>query len=640
MEIRTKTNYVCDISSMIERNRASPISGPWCSVILHPGSTLTIRFPVEGVDSDSSDEHGLQVLHTGESEAEVLPKDLNTLRQLKSNDDTNAYDEVLYNEALVGDALELDVSQMYRGKVKLKYHIDKPLSLREGLNSFLYHLTSIYKSGDVHDKIRAIVNVSFAFTHRYRIVGCDRGPQSVFDPHLNKERCALKSMGNALGSVYECLHDLRQVLQAGIHCNLDEELLPNDCNSLGYELYSNSIIPMPFSVKKTVQHPIRRFKLFDFFILDNGPVSYACICVDQRGYEKSKLTLEYNHEKKYRYTVCLKKESHALLPHILLPWDEAKLSGEEPRAHKPLMIQHSQDTIKIKVGTTLLLSCEAGLDVGHLLIENSSIHADPGRNALTWLPENSEDFYYTVNQTPDGPALVKAAYTDSLVTTPGGLEVRYSEYDKRRRCKELAITSHRGAILISKDPLHKKYVPIRYVCGKTPDASDLSVITGKMSAFPNLPTIGSLARYTWNVVKVNVETTDRYMQGCGVTYSSDELFKPKTPRLYDDNGDPQFGCKIDIQAAGEAAFYCPAPYVLDPPKCFRQVSVDGEVKNLSGLSQSLVASRSNHFVILRFDRSRAVLGETLRQMPPLECRCVTVKGIVLSTIHIENYYAK
>ncbi|CDR97879.1 hypothetical protein BBBOND_0403670 [Babesia bigemina] len=82
------------------------------------------------------------------------------------------------------------------------------------------------------------------------------------------------------------------------------------------------------------------------------------------------------------------------------------------------------------------------------------------------------------------------------------------------------------------------------------------------------------------------------------------------------------------------------PYVLDPPGCFYQVSVNGEVKNLSNISQSLVASRTKHFVTLRFDSELIGPGEKLRQSPPLECRCVTVKGIVLSTIQVENYYAK
>ncbi|CDR71491.1 hypothetical protein, conserved [Babesia bigemina] len=133
--------------------------------------------------------------------------------------------------------------------------------------------------------------------------------------------------------------------------------------------------------------------------------------------------------------------------------------------------------------------------------------------------------------------------------------------------------------------------------------------------------------------------TDPYMQGCGVTYESDKLFKPETPKLYDSIGQ-DVGCRIDLQAAKEAAFYCPAPYVLDPPDCFNQVLVKGETKNVTDVSKSLGASHTNHFVTLKFNSELVGPRETLRQTTPLECRCVTVKGIVLSTIQIENYYSK
>ncbi|CDR93864.1 hypothetical protein BBBOND_0101930 [Babesia bigemina] len=99
-------------------------------------------------------------------------------------------------------------------------------------------------------------------------------------------------------------------------------------------------------------------------------------------------------------------------------------------------------------------------------------------------------------------------------------------------------------------------------------------------------------------------------------------------------------CFYHFKTAKEAAFYCPVPYVLDPPNCFYQVLVEGEVKNLSDVSQSLAALHSNHFVTVRIYSSVVGPYETLRQTPPLECRCVTIKGVVLSTIQIEHYYAK
>ncbi|CDR95177.1 hypothetical protein BBBOND_0203340 [Babesia bigemina] len=123
------------------------------------------------------------------------------------------------------------------------------------------------------------------------------------------------------------------------------------------------------------------------------------------------------------------------------------------------------------------------------------------------------------------------------------------------------------------------------------------------------------------------------MQGCGVTYELDELFKPETPKLYNAEGQ-EIGCKINLQAARKAAFYCPTPYAMDPPGCFNQFYVDGELNDLSEISKSLVPSRTNHFVTLKLNGNRVGPGEELRQSPPLECPCITIKGVVLSTIQI------
>ncbi|CDR97802.1 hypothetical protein BBBOND_0402900 [Babesia bigemina] len=139
---------------------------------------------------------------------------------------------------------------------------------------------------------------------------------------------------------------------------------------------------------------------------------------------------------------------------------------------------------------------------------------------------------------------------------------------------------------------------------------------------------------------VAVVVTDPYMQGCGVTYESDEMFKPETPKRYDAHEKPNIGCKIDIHAAKEAAFYCPAPYVLDPPDCFYQVYVVAEVKNVIDIALLLIALAFQHFVAVRINGQLVRGDEMLHQTPPLECRCVTIKGIVLSTIQIGNYCSK
>ncbi|GBE59509.1 hypothetical protein, conserved [Babesia ovata] len=632
IEIRSKNEYVCDIASMVGCNHANQIVEPWCSVVLHPGTTLTIKFPIEDTDmnEDADSSSGLHSLRLGKYslESEFLPKDLNKLRQLNTPYGVYIYDEVSYHKALVGDALELDASQISKGEVTLIYHVDKPLALLEGLNSFFFENT--LKSGNeyVPDKVRSVVNVSFAFTHNYDIVGCDTNPHGLFDPEMSEEYCTTKSKGNGIGEIYECLYQNNgHPSQVGIHCGLDEELLPGNCDYAGYDLYSNGITPFPGSIQKKMPYSIAGLQVFDVGFR-NIPVSYACICVDQRGYEKSRLILEHDHQKQYKYGINREDAIHTLLPHTLMPWSELGLSVRGPASPQFHKMHHvPQEPITLHVGSEFVLRCAIQPDVLY--------GADTSEIQAIWLPYSREYDHYTAIETPEGTQLVRVAHNDSIATTPDGFYVDYNDVVHTVGYKTLIIKSRRGAVLISKDPVHKQHVPMTFVCGKAPKETDVSIVTRKSSARS-----GSSARYTWHMVQVNVETTDPYMQGCGVTDESDELFKPETPQLYDGDGKPQSGCKIDLHAAREAAFYCPAPYVLDPPNCFSQVAVEGTVKNTGDLSMSLVVSQSNHFAILSFDSSLVGVGETLRQTPPLQCRCVTIKGVVLSTIQIENYYSK
>ncbi|GBE60931.1 hypothetical protein, conserved [Babesia ovata] len=653
IEIRSKNEYVCDITSKIFRNRVHPIRGPWCSVVLHPGSALTVRFPVAGVDSrsdedsDSDFQAGLpsQDLSIYEYETEFLPKDLTTLRQLKSNHDMDRYDEISYHEVIAGDALEWDLSQMAQGEVKLKYHVDKPLTLRNGKNLFVYHWTLKSRNRYVLERISATVSVSFAFTHRYNIIGCDRGLQSVFNQDISDEYCSTHFTVYGTGERYECVYDgMRDVRQTGIHCEPDEELLPGNCRSTGYDLYSNQIMPFPGSIRNAVPYPIPGFQVFDFEFHNSTALSFACVCVDELGYENSRLVLEHNHHETYRYAVRREEPQHTLSPYLLLPWHEVALSNDDFTSSRPLVLYNvSSASIKLNVGTTLWLACVPDSEI--ISFEEMLNVGDNGGIRTTWLPKQPEVFYYTVNETAHGHVLIRKRYNDAFVTVPGSFEVRHQEVNAAGGYKMIMIELNRRAIVISKDPQHKEIVPMTFVCGKALQPSDLSIVTDNATTSasvspPNLRTIGSSTRYSWHAVEVAVETTDPYMQGCGVTYASNELFKPEALPIYDSDGEQQPGCKFDFHAAKEAAFYCPAPYVLDPPSCFSQVAVEGTVKKTDDLSQSLVVSRSNHFVILSFDASHVGPGETLRQTPPLECRCVTVKGIVLSTIQIENYYAK
>ncbi|CDR94794.1 hypothetical protein BBBOND_0110910 [Babesia bigemina] len=635
MELRSKTDYVCDIASKIFRHRIHPIRGPWCSVVLHPGSTLTIRFPIENGDTDPSQKDSPVSIRSRTPpnylfKTEFRPKNLMTLRQLTTIYD-DIYRDVIYHKVIAGDALEWDASNISRGEIKLKYRENKPLTLIRGLNLFFYHWTLKAINNYVFDNIRAVVNVSFAFTHHYKTVGCDRASHKVFDSEISKMYCSTKRWSNTIGQTYECTYNKQSsILWAGIHCLPDEVLMPDNCDSTGYDLKSNRITPLAGSLKTVMMKRILGFQLLRLDFRNNRPFSYACVCVDKRGYEKSRIVFDQSLSDRKTYTVRHKDAPKILVTHMLVPLSELGLPGGRTTPPELLMIQYiPRVPITLHVGTSLIISCNIEREAQY---DSNNLRIRP-----MWLPRLHEYHHYTANYMADRSALVHTSHSDSLATTPGGFEVHTMM--STPAVHELGFKSNRGGIIISKNPIHIDFVPMTFVCGKYPKPSDFITINSEVSSPSTGNIVRSSVRYTWHVVEIHVETTDPYMQGCGVTYESDELFKPETPQLYDASG-RQIGCKIDIQNAKEAAFYCPAPYVLDPPNCFDQIWVNGEVKNVSYVSKSFVASRSNHFVILRFDSELIGPGETLRQTPPLECRCVTIKGVILSTIQIENYYAK
>ncbi|CDR94522.1 hypothetical protein BBBOND_0108200 [Babesia bigemina] len=640
IEIRSKKEYVCDIASMIEQPDKSVVDGPRCSVLIHPGSTLTIRFPTEGLNPASTDEKlssapRSQLLSINEYETELLPKDLTTLRQQTYYHDPESYNEISYHDALADDVLELDRSQIAKGEIRLNYHTDRPLTLLGGHNSFFFHWTLKSRNKHVPDKISATINVSFALTHRYSTAGCDEGEPSVFDPKISYNHCSVKYMRNGIGSVYECLYNTNlDRIQVGIRCRPNEELLPNNCDNTAYDLYYDRIMQLPQYARNVTPTPIPGFRVFEIKSDTRSDV-YACICADEHGYEKSRLVVERNKESFHHSNVREAATSGSLQPYVLLPWTETGLSSKETTSKLSLILHNiTKETVVLALGTTLIIRCGVSPELRHL--EYS------GKITTTLLPNDPELFYYTVNNISSTPELALRTYEESFGTTSGGFTITYEEHSATYQ--ELTIKSRRGAILISKDPIHKNYVPMTFVCAKRPEPSDLYIVIrddhGSYTRTPYLlRPIEATKQYAPTQVQLFVETTDPYMQGCGVAYESDDLFKPETPLIYDSIGQ-DVGCKIDLPSAKEAAFYCPAPYVLDPPNCFYQVYVHGEEKDLSEISNSLVASHSNHFVTLKFKSKLVELGGKRRKTPPLECRCVTVKGVVLSTIQIENYYAK
>ncbi|CDR97347.1 hypothetical protein BBBOND_0312500 [Babesia bigemina] len=640
IHFRSQNVYTCDIAGLLDRHRRRPISGPWCSVVLHPGSTLTIKFPTFIIDKDS-ETSDLIMMGINSNDLGFGPRDLEILRQLKSIDDFNSYEEVPYNQALAGNALELDVSEVEGGEVKLKYRKGRPLALRNGANRFEFHWTMVNaKHGRIHRTV-ATVSLALAFTHRYDDLGFDVVKQkdvdlySVFNPEKKKKYTSVRRKGNGIGDVYEYRVPIDVASEpAVIYCKSDR-MLPKNCGYESYDLLNNRVVGMGMGSTRVRESHLPGFRKLHFDSVHQIRVSKACYCVDQRGYEKYRIAFESHYPRDFVFEIFSQGVPKSRIPYVLLPWKDAEASSDGVTLSEWLRVNDVVEaSVTMQVGDTVSLDCRKRQSSPlQCSPPPSEAHSD---STATWMPRQPEQFHYLVSQTGRAFDVLKRKREDSLVITPGGLKIGLEHDPTISPCRKLILQADASAIVISKDPLNYETYPMAFFCGIAPEGSELSVNSDTPS-LPNMKVVGPANLEMWHMVRVNFETTDPYMQGCGVTYESTELFKPETPTLYDDNGQ-EIGCRIDINAAEEAAFYCPPPYSLYPPGCFFEVDMDGEVEEVDSISDYFTATTSNHFVILKFRSGFVRPGETMLQTPPLECRCITNKGVILSTIQIVNYH--
>ncbi|GIX65266.1 uncharacterized protein BcabD6B2_47010 [Babesia caballi] len=168
IEFRSQREYVCDITSKLFRHRIQRIRGNWCSVVLYPGSSLTIKFPVDqsnfGVPADGSEGAGTKDEGPYPFSIDFSPTDLSFMKVGQWSTGIDSIEDVEYHKVLAGDALELDVSQISKGEVKLIYNSGRPLSLIGNINSFFFIWNFVPSPMLNLAAIHALVNVVFVMT--------------------------------------------------------------------------------------------------------------------------------------------------------------------------------------------------------------------------------------------------------------------------------------------------------------------------------------------------------------------------------------------------------------------------------------------------------------------------------------------
>ncbi|KAK1444399.1 hypothetical protein BgAZ_103050 [Babesia gibsoni] len=285
------------------------------------------------------------------------------------------------------------------------------------------------------------------------------------------------------------------------------------------------------------------------------------------------------------------------------------------------------------------------------------------------LPLNSFKYFYRETNTGGQKKLVPEEYSNSFITNAGGFRVDRSmhsigAYDYL----SVTLMNPKSSIIVSKN--NDAFVFLKYACGKLTRAHrlvegktevgiytepyyfddeediDFEDLDEHMSTDPPVRTnfankvvhnyissqgedvIETRSLSVWGIIDVAIPATDPYLRGCGMTDPSEQLFRQDTIPLLNDFGE-RAGCEVDI-TEGDAAFYCPLPYLTEPRGCIPTSPTATFMVKQPGDKES------QHFHVFTkdrrdFDSLKALEGE---KRETFECHCVTNKGIKVATIRI------
>ncbi|UKJ89008.2 hypothetical protein MACJ_002254 [Theileria orientalis] len=140
----------------------------------------------------------------------------------------------------------------------------------------------------------------------------------------------------------------------------------------------------------------------------------------------------------------------------------------------------------------------------------------------------------------------------------------------------------------------------------------------------------------WGLHTIIVKSTNPWVKGCGVTDEGEDFFKPKTQKIKENK--KEVGCIIDINKERIGGFYCPEPYQMDPPECFKKGyernNGKEEIVALNEMFESREWKNTAFRYITRSTQLKKRIKMMFRNKKTYVCYCRTIKGVEMSRIEI------
>ncbi|XP_954957.1 uncharacterized protein TA03640 [Theileria annulata] len=596
------------------------------------------------------------------------------------------------SELFGGNSLVIDTSEVDKGILKIERK-NKPLAMKKGIDDIYYYW--ILKYGwSKKPEIVAKINVILAQTHDY-CAGCETVNTGIFYNIKDAEFCKYHFNLCQKQGIKHNTFDITSHLQYGISCSEDERLYPPGYGSIVVDQRLNMVVNANEEIK-TLEYPsIKNFKIFGkkTWQIINIMTFYVS-CLDPLGIEKSRLTLYYASYESHTNQGCFNYGEYILLiPKVsmfLPPFDHTKYARRGNNTNSlpeteciPIPKNTLMYHLELRQGTKFKLSvikpkplylCEEveidhlrtpvisnpnltikGVRKGHSFIP-SDVYTDASYSSNRIFPVNLTKYTYRIFAGTDLDYLVPTEYSSMIATNVAGLKLKVLNYNNEFRYpffENLVLYLPIGSIIIIKSDILTS-VDLIYASGSisepekpkserskdslggesTQQATTSTGYDKNENEGKEPPSIDMRKMEIWGIHSIRVRGTNPWVHGCGVNGPSEDFFKD-TEKIIENGSET--GCRVDIREKEYAGFYCPEPYRVDPPGCFKY-AYTGEYSRAVMMKDEILDDlwqETNGFRYLKLKRNlRSQVLMTFLKRRPYVCFCRTVKGIMMSKIEV------
>ncbi|KAK1441753.1 hypothetical protein BgAZ_500850 [Babesia gibsoni] len=497
--VMTGMSHECDLNAMLLQHRAQPIIGSWCDVGLLPGSTLTIKLPVNI--------YGEVVPESGEREemqqqpplltSHIEPPDLknnffNGVELSRQNFPPHIYSA---SEMVFGDALQIDQSrQDDEGIIRVHYLEDRPLTYPLWLTGFSYiwHLKTNKDRVDIKE-ISAVINVIPLPTHDYYMYGCEPVNASAFS--LINDLSVKKTILDIYGNKMRLCHFVSNYIgKYGLYCPPGQTVYPINCGKYTDDNSLENIGERLYHGNSVVNSRVSNMRIIRSLFHEHNGYSISCACLDGNGVETAKAIVS-RHIQRRAFFSRLSEERYTqiVIPSINISYVNigGDLLPEVQEIHHPLPSHIHPNLLSPGRRLTIWFSkalCEypyqkqsfsLGRRRGMMLLSGNYIRtAEPydgetsdqtevdelSNYEALFLPLNVKNYFYQDVFVDGQQKMILKQYSEVLGTNTTGFNVETTTYTGNRyEYYSITFTSSLSSIIVSKN--NDDVINLYYLCG-------------------------------------------------------------------------------------------------------------------------------------------------------------------------------